>query len=128
MTKEIKSVVARNISEIEKAISQKTSEVDNLKQDLQNYKSVLALLNKSAGNARSSTVSNGHRATGSRTDLRSVLEHLPENFSSSDFVKAAAGKKKDPRYLRQTLVRWAAQGRLKRMECGRYHKTRKAHA
>ena len=128
MTKEIKSVVARNISEIEKAISQKSSEVDNLKQELQNYKSVLALLSKSGGNTRSSTASNGHRATGSRTDLRSVLDHLPGNFSSSDFVKAAAGKKKDPRYLRQTLVRWAAQGRLKRMERGRYQKTKKANA
>jgi hypothetical protein len=60
--------------------------------------------------------------------LRSVLDHLPENFSSSDFVKAAAGKKKDPRYLRQTLVRWAAQGRLKRMDRGKYHKTKKASA
>jgi hypothetical protein len=119
MANDLKSAVARSISEIEKTISQKSSEVEQLKKQLQNYKSALTLL------GQSSHVSvNGSKSP--RTDLRSVLEQLPESFSSADFVKAAAGKKKDPAYLRQTLVRWAAQGRLKRMERGKYHKTKKA--
>jgi UDP-N-acetylenolpyruvoylglucosamine reductase len=119
MAKDLKSAVIRSISDIQKTISQKSSEVEQLQKQLQNYKSVLSLL----GQTSHLTVNGGKSP---RTDLRTVLDELPESFSSADFVKAAAGKKKDPAYLRQTLVRWAAQGRLKRMERGKYHKTKKA--
>ncbi len=119
MAKDLKTAVVRSISDIEKNISQKTSEVESLKKQLQNYKNVLALLGKTG-----TLPVNGSKAP--RTDLKSVLDQLPETFSSAEFVKAAWTKKKDPAYLRQTLVRWAAQGRLKRMERGKYHKTKKA--
>ncbi len=118
MAKDLKSAVILNISQIEKTISQKSSEVEQLKKQLQNYKSVLTLLGKSSYAAVSGSKS-------PRTDLKGMLDQLPETFTSADFVKAASSKKKDPAYLRQTLVRWAAQGRLKRMERGKYHKTKK---
>ena len=121
MTKDLKSAVMRNISEIEKSLSKKSSEVAHLKQELQNYKGVLTLLGQSG---RGVAVRGGNGQKSARTDLRSVLGNLPDTFTSSDFVKAAAGKKKDPAYLRQTLVRWAAQGRLKRVERGKYHKSK----
>ena len=117
MAKGLESAVIRSINEIEKTISQKSSEVEQLKKQLQNYKSALTLLGKGSSVAKSLGKS-------PRTDLRSVLAQLPEAFSSADFVKAASGKKKDPAYLRQTLVRWAAQGRLKRMVRGKYHKSK----
>ncbi len=121
MTKDLKSAVMRNISEIEKNLSKKTSEVAHLKQELQNYRGVLSLLGQS-GRRAETRAGNGQKS--GRTDLRSVLDNLPDTFTSSDFVKAAAGKRKAPAYLRQTLVRWAAQGRLKRMERGKYHKSK----
>jgi hypothetical protein len=119
MAKDLKSTVVRSINEIEKTISQKSSEVEELTKQLKNYKNVLALLGKTG-----SLPLNGSKAP--RTDLKSVLDQMPESFSSADFVKAAWSKKKDAAYLRQTLVRWAAQGRLKRMERGEYRKTKKA--
>jgi hypothetical protein len=121
MTKDLKAAVMRNISEIEKTLAKKSTEVAHLKQDLQNYKGVLTLLGQ---RGRGGEVTPGNGRKSARTDLRSVLQNLPDTFTSSDFVKAAAGKRKAPAYLRQTLVRWAAQGRLKRMERGKYHKTK----
>lgn len=118
MALDLRSVVARDIADMERSISQKTAEVNQLKQQLQDYKSALSFLSKGRGSV--ARVSGGQR--GPRSTLRSVLDDLPDIFASSDFVEAAAGSGKDPRYLRQTLVRWAAQGKLKRLERGQYRK------
>lgn len=117
MALDLRSVVAKDIADMERSISQKTAEVNELRQQLQDYKSALSFLSKGKGVVRAV---GGQR--GPRTTLRSVLDDLPEIFASSDFVDAASGSGKDPRYLRQTLVRWAAQGKLKRMERGKYRK------
>lgn len=117
MALDLRSVVAKDIADMERSISQKTAEVNELRQQLQDYKSALSFLSKGKGGVRAVS---GQR--GPRTTLRSVLDDLPEIFASSDFVDAASGSGKDPRYLRQTLVRWAAQGKLKRMERGKYRK------
>ncbi|MBM4262403.1 MAG: hypothetical protein FJ145_13360 [Deltaproteobacteria bacterium] len=117
MALDLRSVVARDIADMERSISQKTAEVNQLRQQLQDYKSALSFLSKGRGSVRVSG-----RQRGPRSTLRSGLDDLPEVFNSSDFVEAASGSGKDPRYLRQTLVRWAAQGKIKRMERGKYRK------
>lgn len=123
MAFDLRSVVAKDIADMERSISQKTAELNQLRQQLQDYKSALSFLSKGKGVVRAV---GGQR--GPRTTLRSVLDNLPEIFASSDFVDAASGSGKDPRYLRQTLVRWAAQGKLKRLERGKYRKaSSKAH-
>jgi predicted transcriptional regulator of viral defense system len=56
-----------------------------------------------------------------------MLRSMPDRFTSKDFA-AAASSGISSLYLRQMLTRWTKQGKLKRVERGKYHKTKKASA
>jgi hypothetical protein len=120
MKVDLKSAVRKSIADLKKAISAKNSEVARLENELKRHETVLQLLNgEGAGRGRTGT-----KGRGGRTNLRAVLAELPEKFTSRDFVKAAVRTKKPPVYLRQTLSRWARQGKIKRVQRGKYHKVK----
>jgi hypothetical protein len=120
----LKSAVRESIADIKKAIAAKASEIAQLENELTRHETVLQLLNgEGRGKGRA-----GSRGRGGRTNLRAVLAGLPEKFTSRDFVKAAIRTKKPPVYLRQTLSRWARQGKIKRVERGKYHKVKNSSA
>jgi hypothetical protein len=120
----LKSAVRESIADIKKAIAAKASEIAQLENELTRHETVLQLLNgEGRGKGRA-----GSRGRGGRTNLRAVLADLPEKFTSRDFVKAAIRTKKPPVYLRQTLSRWARQGKIKRVERGKYHKIKNSSA
>jgi nitrogen fixation protein len=123
MPVDIKSAVARNISELKKVISDKSSELDQLKKDLERHESVLELLSRDGGGHKIS-LRNGRRRRGS--ELNAVVSRLPETFTNKDFLKAAARARKSSVYLRQILSRWAKQGKIKRLQRGKYQKVKKA--
>ncbi len=123
MTADLRTAVLRSIDELKKAISAKTSEIAQLEDELKRHESALELLGKNGGGMRT-----GSRAGHGRTTLRDVLTRLPEKFTSRDFVKAAVRTKKPSVYLRQTLSRWARQGKIKRVERGKYHKVKNGSA
>lgn len=114
---DLKTAVMKNIDDLKKAISVKASEMARLESELKRHETVLELLG-----------SNGVREKGrgrrGRMNLRDVLAQLPEKFTSRDFVKAAVRTRKPSVYLRQTLSRWARQGKIKRVERGKYHKVK----
>jgi len=110
----------RSIDKLKKAISVKSSEIAQLEDELKRHQTVLELLGRN-GRGR---VRAGSGAMRGRTNLRDVLARLPDKFTSRDFVKAAVRTKKPSVYLRQTLSRWARQGKIKRVERGKYHKVR----
>jgi hypothetical protein len=120
MPANVKTAVMETMAEIEKSISEKSVEMAQLKEELGLYESILALL------AKKKRPQNGGRHD--RVDLKTVLRSLPENFTSKDFVAAAASSGTSSLYLRQMLTRWTKQGKLKRLERGKYHKTKKASA
>ena len=122
MPVDIKSVVARNINELKRVISDKSSELDLLKRDLERHESVLELLSRDGGQKIS--FRNGRRRRGGELDA--VVSRLPEKFTNKDFLKAAARARKSSVYLRQILSRWAKQGRIKRLQRGKYQKVKKA--
>jgi hypothetical protein len=115
----LKSAVRKSIDEIKKAIAAKSSEIARLENELKRHQTVLQLLGEPRDRSRGVS-----RARRGRTNLRAVLADLPEKFTSRDFVKAATRTKKPPVYLRQTLSRWARQGKIKRVERGKYHKVK----
>ncbi len=117
---DLKTAVMKSIDELKKAISVKASEIAQLESELRRHESVLELLGRN-GRGR---VRAGIGARRGRISLRDVLARLPETFTSRDFVKAAVRTKKPSVYLRQTLSRWARQGKIKRVERGKYHKVR----
>ena len=114
MPADVKAAVVKTIAELEKSISEKSAEMAQLKEELGVYESILALL------AKKTPPHNGGR------QLWAVLRSMPENFTSKDFVAAAATSGVSSLYLRQMLTRWTKQGKLKRVERGKYHKTKKA--
>ncbi len=117
---DLKTAVRRSINGLKKAISVKSSQIAQLENELKRHETVLELLGRNGGKK----VRAGNGARRSRTNLRDVLARLPEKFTSRDFVKAAVPTKKPAVYLRQTLSRWARQGKIKRVERGKYHKVR----
>ncbi len=119
MPANIRTAVMENIAEIEKSISEKSNEMAQLKEELGLYQSILELL------AKKQRPQNGRQ---NRVDLKTLLRSMPENFTSKDFVASAASSGISSLYLRQMLTRWTKQGRLKRLERGKYHKTKKASA
>ncbi|MFQ5918221.1 MAG: hypothetical protein ACE5I0_10475, partial [Candidatus Binatia bacterium] len=51
-----------------------------------------------------------------------VLRGLPSRFTIGDLAKAADARGKSLVYLRQIAVRWAKQGKTKRVGRGKYQK------
>jgi septal ring factor EnvC (AmiA/AmiB activator) len=128
MSVDVRDAVIRNVQEIKRALDEKTSEVARLEKELKRYQSVLELLSENGKeqNAELSdepAQSNGGRR-GRRGALGDVLTRLPETFTSREFMKAATKTKRSPIYLRQLLSRWAKQGRIKRVQRGKYQKSK----
>lgn len=119
----IKGAVIKNMTELKKAISVKSFEVAELRRELKRHESILALLSRNHGGAKVK-MANGKRRR--RGDLNAVLNRLRETFTSKEFVKAGMRANKTSIYLRQVLSRWARTGKLKRLERGKYQKTKKA--
>ena len=124
MEANLKRAVIRSIDRLKKAISLKSSEIAQLENELKRHQTVLELLGRN-GRGKIRVASGARR---SPTNLREVLARLPDQFTSKDFVKAAVRTKKPSVYLRQTLSRWARQGKIKRVERGKYHKVRNGSA
>ena len=119
MSVNLEAAVMENINELKVAISEKALEVADLEKELKRYESVLALLRDDHNrNARRKGRPRG------KTDLAEVLGGLPETFTSKEFIKAATRTKKPSVYLRLALSRWAKEGRVKRLERGKYQKVR----
>jgi hypothetical protein len=119
MSVDLEAAVLENINELKTAISEKALEVAELEQELKRYESVLALLRNN--NMRRPAKKGRPRG---KTDLAAVLGGLPETFTSKEFMKAATRIKKPSVYLRLALSRWAKEGRVKRLERGKYQKVR----
>lgn len=120
MAADIRAAVIENIAQIEKSISAKSMEMAHLKEELSIYENILALLTKKQ------RAQNGSGPA--RMNIEGLLRSMPENFTSKDFVAAAASSGISSFYLRQMLTRWTKQGKLKRVRRGKYHKTKKATA
>ena len=123
MAVDLKAAILGSMDELKKAISKKSSEIAQLENELKRHQTVLALLagRHSAGNTKAKQSRGANRA-----NLRAVLSRVPDTFTSKEFVKEAARTKKEPIYIRQTLSRWAREGKIKRLERGKYQKLKKA--
>jgi hypothetical protein len=130
MSVDVREAVIKNVQEIKRALDEKTSEVARLEKELKRYQTVLELLSEN-GNRRQAAAkdeiaqTNGSRR-GRRGALGAVLTRLPETFTSREFMRAATKTRRSPIYLRQLLSRWAKQGRIKRVQRGKYQKNKGA--
>ncbi len=119
MAVDLKVSVSKEITSIRKIITQKTSELASLKDELKRHQRVYELL----GGQRTRT--RRTRARGKRdvtVDWNSVLKGLPATFTLDHIYRASAVKRKPQGYLRHVVVKWARQGKIKRTGRGRYRK------
>jgi hypothetical protein len=124
MAVNIRAAVSKNISELRKVISEKSSELAQLQRELERHENALQLFTHNGNRGVTRTATTRHR----RTNLNTVLGRLPGNFTNKDFLRAAGGLGKSSLYLRQILSRWAKQGRIKRLQRGHYQKAKRANA
>ncbi len=114
--------VRKEIDRLKKEIDQKTSELASLKDELLRHQRVYQLLRGADRRSQRPRRARGRARRAAPTNWNSVLQNLPSRFTIGDIAKAADAKGKSPVYLRQIAVRWAKQGKTKRVERGRYQK------
>jgi len=107
--------VRREINQLKKNITQKTSELTSLKNELRRHERVYELLG--GGSARTRRMRRGPRV-----DWNSVLRGLPATFTLNHIARKRALKSKPRVYLRQAVFRWAKQGKIKRIGQRRFRK------
>ncbi len=124
MSVDVKDAVLNNMKELRQEISEKSFEVSELQKELKRYETVLTLLGHNGRNGKKKSPAQSKGGSHKGGALSNVLTGLPETFSSREFMKAALRTKRSPVYLRQLLSRWAKQGRIKRVQRGKYQKGR----
>ena len=114
--------VKREIDRLKKEIGQRTSELAAFKDDLIKHQRAYRLL---AGRNTSPRRPGRRRGRAGRTtpaNWNSMLDLLPSRFTIGDIAKAADAGRKSSGYVRQVAVRWAKQGKTKRIGRGKYQK------
>ncbi len=110
MAVNLRASVISVIKELKKIITQKTSEVTSLKNELRRHERVYKLLG--GGRARTRrTRARGKRAV--TVDWDSVLKGLPATFTLDHIYRASAVKGKPRGYLRHVVGKWARQRKIK---------------
>jgi len=114
--------VRREIDRLKKEIGQRTSELVASKDELIKHQKAYRLL--AGGNTKEQRPGR-KRGRAKRTtpvNWNSMLDLLPSRFTVGDLAKKAVAGRKSSGYVRQVAVRWAKQGKTKRVGRGRYRK------
>lgn len=125
MANDVRASLRKEIDRLRRAISQKSTELKSLNEELKRCKGALDLLRNGIG--RGVTRARRKRAKAGKSALvnwDSVLGQLPNSFTSKDITKRPESKGKAPVYLRQIVSRWAKQGKTKRVGLGKYQKVK----
>ena len=122
MSENLTTSVRREFDRLKKEIGQRTSQLASLKDDLRRHQKVYGLLRGADRTARRPKRPRRRARRTAPVNWNSVLNQLPSRFTLSDIAKGNEAKGKAPVYLRQIAVRWAKQGKTKRVGRGRYQK------
>ena len=114
--------VKREIDRLKKETGRKTSELAALKHGLIKHQRAYRLL---AGRDTKAQRPGRRRGKARRTtpvNWNSMLDQLPSRFTVGDLAKEAVARRKSSSYVRQVAVKWAKQGKTRRIERGKYQK------
>ena len=114
--------VKREIDRLKKEIGQRTSELAALKDELIKHQRAYRLLAGGDTRAQRPGRRRGRARRATPANWDSVLDRLPGRFTIGDIAKAADAGRKSSGYVRQVAVRWAKQGKTKRIGRGKYQK------
>jgi hypothetical protein len=114
--------VKREIDRLKKEIGQRISELATLKDGLIKHQRAYRLLGGGNTSAQRSGKRRGRARSTTPVNWNSMLDQLPSRFTVGDLAKEAVARRNSPGYVRQVAVRWAKQGKTKRIGRGKYQK------
>ena len=114
--------VKRELDRLKKEIGQRTSELAASKDELIKHQKAYRLLAGGDIKAQRPGRRRGRARRATPANWDSVLDRLPSRFTVGDLAKAAGARRKSSGYVRQVAVRWAKQGKTKRIGRGKYQK------
>ncbi len=128
MAADLKVSVKREIERLNKELAAATGRVAELQEEIKRHELVHDMLDgRKAGRRsrqRGSEVGGLKRGPrGAMIDWTAVLATLPDQFSLDTMVAHKTAGQKTRVYLRQVVVRWSKEGRIKRTGRGMYEKT-----
>ena len=127
MAVELKAGVRRRIDRLRKDLAAAAERVAALRDEINRHQLVYDMLDgrKTArpswrGQLRTGPLTRGPR--GAMIDWKAVFEILPDQFTLDTMSAHEAVGDKPRVYLRQVVVRWSKEGRIKRTGRGAYQK------
>ena len=114
--------VKREIDRLKKEIGQRTFELAASKDELIKHQRAYRLLAGRDTKAQRPGRRRGRARRATPANWDSVLDQLPSRFTVGDLAKEAGARRKSSGYVRQVAVRWAKQGKTKRIGRGKYQK------
>ena len=134
MVLDLKVSVKRQIDKLQKELAAATTRVAGLRDEIKRHELILDMLDGSSKAPRREAPSRGPRAGGSKTatqrrgprgamiDWNAVFDNLPGEFTLDTIGANKTAGEKPRAYLRQVVVRWSKEGRIKRTGRGMYRK------
>ena len=128
MAVDLKVTVRREIERLKQELGGATGRVAALRDEIRKYELVYDMLDggktrKRSRRGRSSVGPLKRGPRGAMIDWNAVLETLPDQFSLDTISAHEVAGEKPRYYLRQVVVRWSKEGRIKRTARGMYQKT-----
>ena len=114
--------VKREIDRLKKETDQKTSELAAFKDNLIKHQKAYRLLAGRDTKAQRPGRKRGRARITTPVNWNSMLDQLPSRFTVGDLAKEAGAGRKSSGYVRQVAVRWAKQGKTRRIARGKYQK------
>ena len=128
MATDLKGSVRRQIDRLRKELAATTAQLAALQDEIKRHELVYDMLDGRKIGERSrqarSTVGGFKRGPrGAMIDWTAVLTTLPKQFTLETMTAHTTAGEKSRAYLRQVVVRWSKEGRVKRAARGTYQKT-----
>ena len=128
MAVELKAGVRRRIHRLRKDLAAAAERVAALRDEINRHQVIYDMLDGSKdakrswrGQRRAGPLTRG--PLGAMTDWKAVFAALPDRFTLDTMSAHEAVGEKPRVYLRQVVVRWSKEGRIKRTGRGAYRKT-----
>ena len=119
MAIKLRASVGGEIIRLRRSIARSSSQLASLKGELRSRQKIYLLLG-GEGVRKQRVRRRGRKRA--MVDWNSVLEMLPSPFNIDSIAKSNEGKKKPRSYLRQVVVRWVREKKVRRTGRGRYRK------
>jgi hypothetical protein len=124
MANDVRTSLRREIDRLQRAVSQKSTELKSLNDELKRYKGALELLGNGARGAamRARKKRRPRSEKSAFVDWNAIFTRLPNSFTLKQFISRSEAKGKSPAYLRRIAAMWVKRGKTKRVRLGKYQK------